>query len=258
MALLACVMIWQQPFPVLADDQNIVLNTEKKYTPSFLTDLQMVWVPEGCFHPDEPPHPRKCVQGFWLGKTEVTQSQWTRIMGNNPSLFKHDAHPVERVSVADIRKFIDILNTKSKRQYRLPTVTEWEYACQWHEPKNEPELTARIQEISWFNLPWKEGHRAVGTKPPNRLGLHDMSGNVWEWLEERIFGKIAGKIILSNTMEDRLIKDKQKVRYDGFYIVRGGGWNYTRHLQGCGCQSQKLARPFLREEVIGFRLALSQ
>lgn len=103
------------------------------------TGVELVWVPSGCYEmgsnsgdSDEKPVHEVCVDGFWIGKYEVTQGQWKRVMGNNPSRFKKgDNYPVERVSWNDVKAFIQKLNSMNSGQFdlRLPTEVEWEYAA---------------------------------------------------------------------------------------------------------------------------------
>ena len=144
---------------------------------------------------------------FYLGAYEVTQSEWQAVMGDNPSLFsrKHvtgmrlasdsdlKRYPVENVSWEQCQEFIARLNEKAPEKgwiYRLPTIAEWEYACRGGPLTNmedfgfdfyagAPSNTLTSDQAKFggkVNVTCK-----VGNYPPNRLGLHDMHGNVWEW-----------------------------------------------------------------------------
>jgi formylglycine-generating enzyme required for sulfatase activity len=104
------------------------------------TGIQMVFVQGGCYQmgdtfgdgeSDEKPVHKVCVHDFYMGKYEVTQGQWKAVMGNNPSNFSNcgDNCPVEQVSWADVQQFIQRLNSRSGKNYRLPTEAEWEYAA---------------------------------------------------------------------------------------------------------------------------------
>ena len=123
------------------------------------------------------------VGSFNIGKYEVTQAQWKAIMGTNASAFKDcDQCPVENVTWNDVQMFIDKLNTQSKKNYRLPTEAEWEYAAKGG--KNSMSYTysgsINIDAVAWyFGNSGYEIHN-VGGKLPNELGIYDMSGNARE------------------------------------------------------------------------------
>lgn len=165
--------------------------------------MEFVWIPEGTFRmgspdtegdPDEGPvHDVEIREGFYLGKYEVTQSQWKAVMGSNPSYHKDEGadrpnHPVERVTWYEVQEFIRRLNAAAGDSlYRLPSEAEWEYACRagtktpWSFGDSRSELT----EYAWYrgnNSP--EGTKPVGQKKPNPWGLYDMHGNVWEWVQD--------------------------------------------------------------------------
>ncbi len=122
----------------------------------------MVLIQGGCFDMgdifdrgsvDEKPVHTVCVSDFYLGKTEVTQKQWEDIVGNNPSKFKCDDCPVERVSWHDVQDFIKKLNEKTGINYRLPTEAEWEYAARSGGSKEQCAGTnndAEIGKYAWY------------------------------------------------------------------------------------------------------------
>lgn len=127
-------------------------------------------------------------KSYYIGKFEITQAQWKKVMGNNPSFFQGDKvtgdshqYPVESVSWKEAKAFIKKLNQleKGKAIYRLPTEFEWEYAARagatddiaW----NEINATAQIAKLTT---------QPVGGKNPNAWGLYDMLGNVWEWVDD--------------------------------------------------------------------------
>jgi formylglycine-generating enzyme required for sulfatase activity len=124
---------------------------------------------------------------FYIGRYEVTQAEWKRVMGTNPSVFRGarvsddaDRHPVDSVSWEDAQAFVRRLNEREPgARYRLPTEFEWEYAARagregglsWEEARRE----AQTSQVSTL---------AVGQKAPNPWGLHDVVGNVWEWVQD--------------------------------------------------------------------------
>ena len=176
----------------------------------------------------------KIDQDFYLGKYPVTQQQWEVVMGNNPSEFKGGSLPVETVSWDDAQTFIQKLNTLSgKKLYRLPTETEWEYACRagsklaYYYGDDESQLG----EYAWYDRNSGQTTHPVGQKKPNGWGLYDMAGNVFEWTDSNWSGS-----------SDR--------------AVRGGGWSadywYCRSAQSAGASPEHLG------SSNGFRLVLDQ
>jgi len=126
------------------------------------------------------------VDSFYIGKYQVTQKHWLEVMRNNPSHFKGENLPVERVSWNDVQEFITILNQKTGKKYRLPTEAEWEYAARGGN-KSRGYMYAgsnNIDEVAWYDDNSGSKTHNVGTKRPNELGIYDMTGNVWEWCQD--------------------------------------------------------------------------
>jgi len=137
----------------------------------------------------ESPSHRVCIdKSFYIGETEVTQKQWRDVMGANPSKTKVEDKPVDRVSWNDAQDFIEKLNAKDGGKYfRLPTEAEWEYAARAGSDSDYSfgDSTSSLGNYAWFgNLGYKGSSHEVAQKKPNDWGLHDMHGNVWEWVQD--------------------------------------------------------------------------
>ena len=170
-------------------------------------------------------------QDFYLGKYQVTQQQWEAVMGNNPSNFKGGSLPVETVSWDDAQIFIQKLNQLSgKKNYRLPTEGEWEYACRagstsdYYFGDNESQLG----EYAWYDGNSGATTHPVGQKKPNEWGLYDMAGNVWEWTDSWYDSSHSSR------------------------VIRGGSWYYFAGR--CRSDCRRRGAPGGRVNFIGFRL----
>lgn len=146
--------------------------------------MEMVWCPPGTFmmggdDDENPPHQVTLAKGFWMGKTEVTQTQWKSVMENNPACNKGDDLPVENVKWDDCREFCEKLGVQ------LPTEAQWEYACR--AGSTGPYAgTGKLDEMGWYGDNSEGNTHPVGTKQPNAWGLYDMHGNVWECCADKL------------------------------------------------------------------------
>ena len=185
------------------------------------------------------------LSGFSIGKTEVTQAQWKAVMGNNPSDFKGDNLPVENVSWNDVQDFLGKLNTKSGKNYRLPTEAEWEYAAGsgigqgWADTNTESQLG----NYAWYDANSNRTTHPVGTKQPNQFGLYDMSGNVWEWCSDW-YGTYQ-----TTDQTNPIGASKGSYR-----VYRGGSWDHNASY--CRVAGRGGGAPDGRDFNLGFRLAL--
>jgi formylglycine-generating enzyme required for sulfatase activity len=215
--------------------------------------MEFVWVPGGCYEmgsnegdSDEKPVHEVCVDGFWVGKYEVNQGEWQRIMGNNPSRFKKgDHYPVEKVSWNDIKEFIRKLNSfqSNRLRFRLPTEAEWEYACRSGGKQEEFSGGNDVDGVAWYGSNSGYMTHPVGTKSANGLGIYDMSGNVWEWCKD----------IYSENAYMQHQKNNPIYTVGGSYrVIRGGSW--VSKPKSVRCANRYISHPSDGFDDIGFRL----
>ncbi len=215
-----------------------------------LTGMEFAWIPAGKFMmgsneelADEQPAHRVHLDGFWLGKYEVTQGQWKTVMNENPAYFnKGDDYPVENVDWGDTQEFIAALSAQSGYHFRLPTEAEWEYACLAGRPRQEYE---ELGDIAWFNENSNDTTHAVGQKKPNAWGLYDMLGNVWEWCQDW-YGNYPGAPQTNPAGSES----------GSGRVIRGGSWFVLfLHVRPVNRGSNL---PEDRGDYLGFRLAISK
>ena len=209
-----------------------------------------------CGEDEKPQHKVTISKSFYMGKFEVTQGQWKKVMGegflgigeNNPSTFKScgDDCPVETVSWNDVQEFIQKLNEKEgSNKYRLPTEAEWEYSARagsktkyyWGETINDWYL--------WYDNNSGKATHPVGKKKPNAWGLYDMTGNVWEWV-----GDWYGSDYYKNASGN----DPKGSNSGEYRVLRGGSW-YINASYSC-LSSRYYGNPDGRGSSRGVRLVL--
>ena len=201
------------------------------------TGMEFVWIQGGEFqmgsndYKSEQPVHQVLVQkdgGFWMGKYEVTQAQWQKIMGSNPSSFKGEKRPVENVSWDDAQDFIRKLNAKTGKnpplplrggEYRLPSEAEWEYACRAGTTTaySFGDDVAQLKNYAWYGENSNSQTHPVGDKKANAWGLYDMHGNVWEWCADTWHDNYAGAPT-DGSIWGSLGDKKAK-------LLRGGSWS---------------------------------
>jgi formylglycine-generating enzyme required for sulfatase activity len=139
-------------------------------------------------------------------------------MGNNPSYFKGDNRPVERVSWNDAVEFCKKLSKLTGQNYRLPTEAEWEYACRAGSNSKYcfGDESSEVGEYAWYKENSEKVTHNVGTKKANAWGLHDMHGNIWEWCSDRYAENYE------NVPNDG---SAHMVRSEKGMVLRGGAWS---------------------------------
>ncbi|MGN7610691.1 formylglycine-generating enzyme family protein [Magnetococcales bacterium HHB-1] len=229
-------------------DDSKTPSQKKRIEP--ITGMELIWIPGGRFmmgqteaekeqfidkmgqeiyqywFGDELPRHEVALDGFWLGKYPVTQAEWQKVMGKNPSFFQGARHPVEQISWSDTQEFIQKLNNHDgENRFRLPTEAEWEYSCR--AGSNSPfffgeSLCAKTEanyDGSWPDKDGKGSFReettAVGSFQANAFGLYDMHGNVWEWVED-LYAKDAYH---HHQRKNPIYTSSSNNR-----LVRGGSW----------------------------------
>ena len=196
---------------------------------------------------DERPIHSVTLSTYRIGQTEVTQALWKAVMGNNPSYYKGDNLPVEKVSWNDCQTFITKLNQLTGKKFRLPTEAEWEYAARGGNKSKEYKYSGSnsIDAVAWYCGNSGDRTHPVAQKAANELGLYDMSGNVNEWCQDW-YGNYSSTTQTNPTGPN-----------SGFYRVnRGGSWfNGAWH---CCVSCRFIDTPDFSGYRLGFRLALSE
>jgi len=201
-------------------------------------------------------------RGFWLGQSEVTQEQWRGVMGTSPWTGKSyqttsDNYPAVYVNWHDVTEFCRELTARERSAkrlpsgwiYQLPTEAQWEYACRAEttRPYNG-DGRGTLSDYAWYD--WnthkvgEEYAHQVGQKKPNRWGLHDMHGNVFEWCRDWYGQRLPGG------------RNPLATTAGSLRVFRGGSW--ATSAESCRSAYRFGRDPSDRHGAIGFRLALSQ
>ncbi|MGE0884556.1 MAG: formylglycine-generating enzyme family protein [Blastocatellales bacterium] len=227
--------------------------------------MKFVLIPAGSFRmgtpltepereSNETPHKVRLTRAFYLGAYEVTQGQWEKVMGNNPSHFNNCGSdcPVERVNYYDVQHFIEKLQKLSGNfRFRLPTEAEWEYACRagTKTPFNTGNKLTTNQANYNGRFPYNRNPKGqnrektlpVGSFPPNAWGLYDMHGNVWEWCQDWFC-----------PYPKRAVFDPVGNCQTELKVIRGGSWAFNAQSARSGLRYTH--RPQDLGYSLGFRL----
>lgn len=244
-----------------ADDRTLETSTapgtQKVWAPDL--GLVMCWCPPGSFVMGSPededgredvetPHRVELTSGFWMGRTQVTQTQWWMVMGDDPSEFTGEGRPVEHVDWDRCVAFCRTLTAREREagrlpaglSYRLPTEAQWEYACR---AGTAGSLAGGLDSVAWYGGNGGEETKPVGEKQPNAWGLHDMLGNVWEWCADR-YGDYPSDAV----------RDPRGPSSGTRRVFRGGCWYAAARV--CRPALRGKGVPGCRWEGLGLRLAL--
>ena len=237
--------------------------------------LEMVLIPSGRFMMGSPKNEREQsgreepqhevnVNAFFMGKYPVTQMQWEAVVAlpqvnrelkPDPSRFKGENRPVERVSWYDAVEFCDRLSQYTGREYRLPTEAEWEYACRagtqtpFHFGETLATDLANYNGNSTYNYGPKGEFRQETTPVggfgiANAFGLCDMHGNVWEWCQDRWHKSYEG----APTDGSVWLSENENASH----VVRGGSWYYSP--EDCRSAYRNFLLPDVTNYYVGFRV----
>ncbi len=204
---------------------------------------------------NERPVHEVCVDDFYIGKYEVTQREWVAVMGYNRSKFKKgDRYPVDNVEPPDADAFVAKLSNRSGNRYRLPTEAEWEYAARSGGKEERYAGTSSrdgLGDYVWYDDNSARSTHPVGEKKPNGLGIHDMSGNVWEWCGDYYRNSYYGSSPKDNPKgpSDRPPSDAR--------VLRGGSWKNFRKRVRAAHRGWDDPDYFPHETGIGFRVVFT-
>ena len=256
------------------------INKESKQSQYFSQDLdnditlEMVTIPGGTFlmgspqdekdsYDDERPQHEVNVPTFFMGKYPITQTQWRAIaatakididLETNPSEFKGDELPVESVNWYQATEFCKRLSRETKREYRLPSEAEWEYACRagtttpFYFGETITGELANYRASNTYVEEYRNETTPVGQFPPNAFGLYDMYGNVWEWCADTWHDNYDG----APTDGSAWIENGD----DNRSPLRGGAW-YTFPYRCRSAHRNIDARRYSRSFLYGFRVVCS-
>jgi formylglycine-generating enzyme required for sulfatase activity len=233
-----------------------------------VTGMEFVWIEGGCFQMGSPeseaehllgegPVHSVCVDGFWMGKYEVTQAQWQKVMEQYQSYssFKGETLPVESVSWDQTQEFLRKLNGQSGQNlpiaggvFRLPTEAEWEYACRagTQTAYSFGDDAGKSGDYAWYHENSDMQTHPVGQKQPNAFGLYDMHGNVREWTSDWYDENYYAKSPQSNP---------QGPSFSGVYrVTRGGDWLQDASQMRSAYRGEEFSSG---GSVVGFRVVAS-
>jgi formylglycine-generating enzyme required for sulfatase activity len=216
--------------------------------------MRLAYIPGGSFtmgsEPDERgrqeeevQHVVKITRSFWMSITEVTQTQWTAVMGFNRSNHQGSDLPVEKVSWGSVTEFCKKLSLKEGKLYQLPTEAEWEYACRAGST-GAFGGTGQLNDMGWYEDNSGGATHPVAGKKPNAWGLFDMHGNVAEWCGDYYVLEYA----------DGEAVDPTGPKEGRARVVRGGSYSYF--AASCRCAARSSLPESYQVPHVGFRVVM--
>jgi formylglycine-generating enzyme required for sulfatase activity len=216
--------------------------------------VEMVFVEGGTFtmgnnkgkKADRPEHQVQ-LDDFYIGMFEVTQNEWTALMGLNPSSIACGRCPVNDMTYDQIQQFVQKLSDRTGRKFRLPTEAEWEFAAQGGK-KSKGFLYAGsndLAEVGWLKFNGNDQQHEVGKLKPNELGLYDMNGNAWELCEDWYDPKFYARSETNNPVNTKPAK---------YRVSRGASW--MSPAEYCYRWARNNDHPHHRRGNGGFRLVM--
>jgi len=203
---------------------------------------------------EQPAHAVTIGKPFLIGKYEITQKQWSAVMGkkNAPFAFKGENLPVESVSWTEAQSFLAALNKlEGKARFRLPTEAEWEYCCRAGSmgayglaAESTPITKENLGDYAWFSVNSGNKTHPVGTRKPNAWGLYDMQGNVWEWVADWYGASFYTAAPPADPQNKDGVNCTERV-------IRGGSWVLT--APNLRASFRGAALPGAKSAYVGFR-----
>lgn len=190
---------------------------------------------------DETQHAVRISKPFQMSVTEITQAQWTAVMGKRQGAFEGTDRPVESVSWKDAVLFCERLSKLENRTYRLPTEAEWEYACRGGTSARAAS-GGELADLAWHDDNADDATHAVGGRKPNAWGLHDMRGNVAEWCAD----------FYAATVPTEARSDPTGPKDGNARIIRGG--SFASFARGCRCAARSSMPESYALKFVGFRV----
>jgi len=216
--------------------------------------LEMVFVEGGTFvmgndagNTDAKPAHQVKLTDFLIGKYELTQSQWNAIVDSNPSKVECAECPLSDMSWVQLQEFIEKLNKRTGKKFRLPTEAEWEYAAQGGKKSKGFQYSGSdsIAELGWLDFNSGAKAHPVGLLKPNELGLFDMNGNAWELCEDWYDPKYYKRSPTENPVNTKPAK---------YRVSRGASWMSPPHY--CQRNYRNTDHPHHKRGNGGFRLVM--